>query len=60
MCGERPDGGFALGEERQSVVDDIVGETRPFGYCAGLAGSKVSMSGSVPSFSIAAMASSRL
>lgn len=33
---------------------------RPFGYCAGLAVSKVSMSGSVPSFSMAAMASSRV
>ena len=31
--------------------------TRPFGYSAGLAGSKVSMSGNVPSLSIAAMAS---
>jgi hypothetical protein len=34
--------------------------TRPFGYFAGSEGLKVNMSGSVPSLSIAAMASSRV
>jgi len=51
---------FTLGEESEAVIDDIVGEDAAIVYFAGLEGLKLSMSGSRPSTSIAAIASSRV
>jgi len=57
----RPSGrAFTLGETGEAMIDDIVGKNSAVGYFAGFDGLKLSMSGRMPSASIAAIASSRV